>query len=68
MASISLETEPEDPSAIRDITDPIYDPCWWRTNDMDKDLTGIRILGVGFNESVPDVSLHSQFHIDSTID
>ena len=53
MTSIPLETEPGDPSAIQDITDPIYHPRWWRVGEMNKDVTGMHILGIGFNRSGP---------------
>jgi hypothetical protein len=53
MMSIELETEFGDPSARRDITDPIYHPCWWTLGEMSKDVTGTHILGIGFNRSNP---------------
>ena len=53
MRSIQLETELGDPSARRDITDPIYHPCWWRLGEMNKHITGMDILGIGFNRSDP---------------
>lgn len=57
---IILETEPGDPSALRDITDPIYHPCWWRSGSMNEDITGIHMLGTSFNhvgEMAGDVSI-----------
>jgi hypothetical protein len=29
-SAIETETKPDDPTALRDITDPIYHSCWWR--------------------------------------
>jgi hypothetical protein len=53
MGDIPIDTVPDDPSAVRDITDPIYHPCWWRMSMMIEDVTGIDLLGLSFNQPGP---------------
>jgi hypothetical protein len=50
ISSIQFTSDEDDPSASRDITDPIYHPCWWRSRlDDPVELNGISLLNTSFH-------------------
>jgi hypothetical protein len=48
---IRSETEPNDPSRLRDITDPIYHSCWWRAQYPIDSGSGYDLLARSYHVS-----------------
>jgi hypothetical protein len=55
IGAIPLATDAQDPTRVRDITNVIYHPCWWRFTELPEDWNSILLVAAAFSDEEMEV-------------